>query len=137
MESTLPQVTMTLNMFCRSRINPELSAYKNIDGIHNFELTSLAPLGCKVQIHEKPRNRVTYAPRSVYGWYIGQSVHNYICYSCYNIDTGGKVGGGWGTYYTIAFFLGFMTMPNYITNSYIDKHMDRYEYMKLPLDIIP
>ena len=49
----LPQVTITLNMLWRSRQNPELSAHEQVDGIHNFELTPLAPLGCKFQIHEK------------------------------------------------------------------------------------
>ena len=41
----LPQVTMTLNMLRRSRLNPGLSAYEQVDGIHNFERTPLAPLG--------------------------------------------------------------------------------------------
>ena len=49
----LPQVTMAFNMLRRSRLNPELSAYEQVDGIHNFERTPLAPLGCKVQIHKK------------------------------------------------------------------------------------
>ena len=49
----LPQVTMTLNMLRRSRLNLGLSAYEQVDGIHNFEQISLAPLGCKVQINKK------------------------------------------------------------------------------------
>ena len=49
----LPQVTMTLNMLHISRLNPGLSDYEQVDGIHNFERTSLEPLVCKVQIHEK------------------------------------------------------------------------------------
>ena len=32
----LPQVTMTLNMLQWSRLNPELSAYEQVDGIGNF-----------------------------------------------------------------------------------------------------
>ena len=32
----LPQVTMTLNMMRRSRLNPGLSAYEQVDGIHNL-----------------------------------------------------------------------------------------------------
>ena len=32
----LPQVTMTLNMLQRYRINPGLSSYEKVDGIHNF-----------------------------------------------------------------------------------------------------
>ena len=33
----LPQVTMTLHMLQRSRLNPGISAYEQVDGIHNFE----------------------------------------------------------------------------------------------------
>ena len=32
----LPQVTMTLNMLRRSRLKPWISAYEQVDGIHNF-----------------------------------------------------------------------------------------------------
>ena len=85
----LSQVTMTLNMLRRSRLNPGLSAYGQVDGIHNFERTPLAPLGCKVKINEKPHKRLTYASHSVGGWYLGPAVHHYRCYTCYNIDTGG------------------------------------------------
>ena len=106
----LPQVTMTLNMLWRSRLNPGISAYEQVNGIHNFERTSLAPLGCKVQIHEKPHKKLTYAPQSVDGWYLGPAVHHYICYTCYNIDTGGET-----TPDTIAFFAAFMKIPDYST----------------------
>ena len=101
---------MTLNMLRRSRLNPWLSAYEQADGIHNFEQTPLAPLVCKVQIHEKPHKRLTYAPHSVDRWYLGPAVHHYRCYTYYNIDTGGET-----TPDTIAFFPTFMKMPNYST----------------------
>ena len=108
-----PQVTMTLNMLWRYRLNAGLSSYEKVDGIHNFEQTPLAPLGCKVQIHENPHNWFTYAPHSVNGWYLGPSVHHFIWYTCYNIDTGGET-----TPDTIAFFPSFMKMSNYSTSDY-------------------
>ena len=61
-----------------------------------------------MQIHEKPHKRLTYAPHSVDGWHLGTAVHHYICYTCYNIDTGGET-----TPDTIAFFPEFMKIPNY------------------------
>ena len=103
----LPQVTMILKMLRRFRLNPELSAYKQVYGIHNFEKTTLAPLGCKVEIYEKSHKRLTYAPYSVNGWYLGPKVHHYICYTCYNIYTGRETIPD-----TIAFFLSVMKMPN-------------------------
>ena len=99
----LPQVTMTLNMLRRSQLNPRILADGQVDGIHNFERTPLAPLGCKVQIHEKYHKQLAYSPHSVDGWYLGPEVHNYRCYTCYNIDTRRET-----TPYTIAFFLAFI-----------------------------
>ena len=105
-ECLLPQVTMTLNMLRRSRLNPGLSAYEQVYGIHNFERTQLSPLGCKVHIHGKPHNQLTYAPHSVDGCYLVSAVHHYRCYTCYNIYNRGET-----TPDTIAFFLSFMKMP--------------------------
>ena len=104
----LPQVTMTLNMLRQFRLNPEISAYEQVDGIHNFEQTPLAPLVCKVQIHGKPTKQLTYATHSVDVWYLGPSVHHYRCYTYYNIDTGGGA-----TPDTIYFLPAFMKIPNY------------------------
>ena len=48
----LPQFNITINMLRQSRVKPGISAYEQVDGIHNFEQTPLSPLGCKVKIHE-------------------------------------------------------------------------------------
>ena len=63
-----------------------------------------------MQIHEKPHKRLTYAPHSVDGWYLGPEVHHYICYTGYKIDTGGET-----TPDKIDFFPEFIKMPNYST----------------------
>ena len=65
-----------------------------------------------MQIHEKPHKRLTYTPHSVDGWYLVPAVHHYRYYTCYNINTGGDT-----TLDTIAFFPGFMKMPNYSTRN--------------------
>ena len=56
----------------------------------------------------KTHKLLTYATHSVYGWYLGPAVYNYICYTWYNIDIGGET-----TPDTIAFFPEFMKIPNY------------------------
>ena len=104
----LPQVTMTLNMLRLSWLNPELSAYEQVDGIHNFEQTPLATLVYKVNVYEKHHKRLTYSPHSVSGCYLGPAVHHYMCYNCYNIDTGGESAPD-----KIAFFPEFMKIPKY------------------------
>ena len=106
---------MTLNILQRSRLNPGLSAYEQVDVIHNFEQTPLAPLGCKVQINEKPHKRLTYATHSVDRRYLGPAVHHYICYTCYNIDTGWET-----TPDTIAFFTEFIKITNYSTRDVVN-----------------
>ena len=104
----LPQVTMTINMLRQYWLNLGLSAYEQVYGIHNFEWTPLEPLVCKVKVHEKTHKRLTYAIHSVDGWYLGPEVHNYRCYTFYNIGTGGE-----NTPYKIYFFLELMKTPNY------------------------
>ena len=52
-------------MLRQSRLNPELSSYKQVDRAQFFECTPLAPLGCKVKNYEKPHQKRTYAPRSL------------------------------------------------------------------------
>ena len=66
----LDQAELTLNMLRTSRINPNLSAYKQLHGIHDFNATPLAPTGTKCIAHEKSSQRGTWAPHGHYGWYI-------------------------------------------------------------------
>ena len=61
-----------------------------------------------MKIHEKTYKRLTYAPHSVNGCYLGPVVDQYICYTCYNIDTGGG-----NTPDKIALLPAFMKITNY------------------------
>ena len=95
-----------------------------------FEQTPLAPLVCKVKIHEKPHKRLTYATHSVDGWYLGPEAHHYLCYTYYNIDTGGET-----TPDTIDFFPEFMKMPNYSTRDmaiHADADLEKYLQTSTP-----
>jgi hypothetical protein len=51
-DALLPQATLTLNLLQSSRLNPQLSAYKHLQGTFYFNRTPLAPPGCKVIIHK-------------------------------------------------------------------------------------
>ena len=48
----------------------------------------LESLEFKVKIYEKLHQQRTYALYSLYGWHIGPPFNLYICYICYNINTG-------------------------------------------------
>ena len=49
------QCDITLNMMRASRLNPRLSAYTQLEGSFNFDATPFAPPGCKLIIHENPK----------------------------------------------------------------------------------
>ena len=67
-DGLLPQDIITLNMFWRYQLNPGISEYEQVEGVHNFYCTPLATLGCRVKINKNPHQQRTYAPHIVYGW---------------------------------------------------------------------
>jgi hypothetical protein len=64
----LPQALITLNLLCRSRINPKLSAHAQLHGAFDYKRTPLAPPGTRVLVHVKPAACKTWAPHAVEGW---------------------------------------------------------------------
>ena len=50
----LDQSMTTLNFVCKSRINPNLSAYEKLFRIFNFNCTQFAPPGKRILVHDKP-----------------------------------------------------------------------------------
>jgi hypothetical protein len=79
----LEQAQLTLNLLRTSRLNPHLSAHAYLFGNFDFNRTPLAPPGTRVVIHEKPRQRASWAYHGVDGWYIGPSQEHYRCVKCY------------------------------------------------------
>ena len=78
-----------MNMLHMSRINPNLSAHKQINGTHDFNATPLAPLGTRCIAHEKSSQRGTWAPHGQPGWYILAAPEHYRCYQIYIRKTQG------------------------------------------------
>ena len=68
---------MALNMLRQSRINPKLSAHDQLFGTFNYNRTPLAPLGTKVIIHEKPKQRASWDPHGKEGWLTGPAMNHY------------------------------------------------------------
>eukprot|EP00956_Cyclotella_meneghiniana_P019401 scaffold33215_cov93-Cyclotella_meneghiniana.AAC.1 len=77
----LPQAEMTLNMLRSSNVSPNVSAYMYAYGTHDYNAHPLAPLGCAVQLFQRPENRGTWSVNSIDGWYIGTSREHYRNYS--------------------------------------------------------
>ena len=58
---------------------PKVCAYAIIHGQHNFMKRPFIPLGCPVQMHNKPDKRGSWDPHSVLRWNLGTSMkHHWI-----------------------------------------------------------
>lgn len=84
------QATMTLNMLRACRFNTKMSAYTALHGEFNYSTTPLAPVGCRVSVHEKPTQRKSWDPHVKLGWYVGPEMNNYRCYKVYIENTGSE-----------------------------------------------
>jgi hypothetical protein len=70
-----------------SCLNPKLSAYNYLFGVHDFNAHPMAPPGIKVIAHEKPAKRASWATHGIDGWYIGPTYKHYRCYRIYATKT--------------------------------------------------
>ncbi|GAX19836.1 hypothetical protein FisN_11Lu298 [Fistulifera solaris] len=86
-DQLIPQAEITLNLMRGSRINPNLSAFAQLNGTFDFNRHPLGPPGTFVLAHEKPGNRTTWSPHALEAWYIGPALESYRCYKVWIIDT--------------------------------------------------
>ena len=83
----LPQAEITINLLRQSNATPTVSAYAHMSGPFDYNKMPLAPMGCKVQVHEKTDKRGTWAFHSVDGWYLSTSHEHYRTHKCHIKDT--------------------------------------------------
>ena len=69
----LPQTEITLNLLCQSNATPTVSAYAYLNGLFDYNIMPLAPMGCEVQVHKKSGSRGSWAYHSVERWYLATS----------------------------------------------------------------
>jgi hypothetical protein len=86
-DKLLPQALLTLNLLRSSRINPQLSAWPQVNGACDYNKTLLAPPGTCVLVHEKPAVCGTWSPHAVDAWYIGPAMQHYHCYCVWVWET--------------------------------------------------
>jgi hypothetical protein len=88
-DKLLPQAEITLNLLRGSRINPNVSAYAQVNGSFNYNRTPLAPPGCQVLAHDKPDKRTTCPPppHGLNGWYVGPALESYRCWKIWIWET--------------------------------------------------
>jgi hypothetical protein len=88
-DKLLPQATITLNLLRKSRINPRMPAYAQLNGHFDFNRTPLAPPGTRIIAHEKPDQRSSWDPPGVDGYYLGPALDQYRCYQVHITKTKG------------------------------------------------
>ena len=70
-------------MLCPSRLNPKLSAYMQVHGNNNFNKNPLAPVGCKIIIHNRTNERPSWFNHGPRGFYVGPAIKHYRNYVCF------------------------------------------------------
>ena len=83
----LRQAEHQLNMLRKSRANPSISAFEQMNGPHNFDANPFAILGCAVEMHVMPKNRRTWEAHTKTGFYLGTSWDHYRCHEVWIKDT--------------------------------------------------
>jgi hypothetical protein len=106
-DKLLPQATNTLNLLRKSRINPRMSAYAQLNGHFDFNRTPLAPPGTRVIAHEKPDQRASWDPHGLDGYYLGSALDHYLCYQVHIKKTKGN-----RIVDTVEFFPATLFMPH-------------------------
>jgi hypothetical protein len=106
-DKLLPQAKITLNLLRKSRIDPRMSAYAQLNGHFDFNRTPLPPPGTRVIAHEKPDQRASWDPHGVYGYYVGPALDHYRCYQVHITKTKGT-----RIFDTVEFFPSKLSMPN-------------------------
>ncbi len=79
----LEPTELTLNLLCQSRVAPKVSAFAHVHGTHNLMQKPFAPIGCAVQTHIKPDNRLSWDTRLEPGFNLGTSMEHHQCFRVY------------------------------------------------------
>jgi hypothetical protein len=82
-DKLLPQAEITINLLRQANAAPAVSAYAYLHGPFDYNKMPLAPLGCRVQVHEKTDQRGTWDFHSVDGWYLSTSPEHYRTHLCH------------------------------------------------------
>eukprot|EP00804_Cyclotella_cryptica_P010817 CCRYP_008749-RA/>CCRYP_008749-RA protein AED:0.21 eAED:0.21 QI:0/0/0/1/1/1/3/0/823 len=82
-DKLLPQAKITINLLRQSNATPTVSTYTHLNGPFDYNKMPLAPMGCRVQVHEKSDACGTWAFHSIDGWYLSTSPEHYRTHTCH------------------------------------------------------
>jgi len=79
----LKPAELTLNILRQSRVTPNVSAFAHVHGNHNYMRKPFTPIGCTIQTHIKPNDRLSWDTRSEPGFNLGTSMEHHRCFRVY------------------------------------------------------
>ncbi len=79
----LEPAELTLNLLRQSRVTPNVSAFAHVQGNHDYMRKPFAPIGCAIQTHLKPDDRLSWDTRSEPGFNLGTSMEHHRCFRVY------------------------------------------------------
>jgi hypothetical protein len=75
-----PQVQDSINLLQRSRIHPNISAYKTCKGCYDWNWYPMAPPSTKAIIFKDTETCISWAPHGLDTWLLGPSKDHYCCH---------------------------------------------------------
>ena len=122
----LHQCELTLNLLRTSRVNPKLSAWAYLNGIHDFNKSPLAPPGTKVVFHKKASNRESWAFHGLEGWYVGPAPEHYRCLRIFVPDKHSEVNSD-----TVKFIPRYIPIPECSIDDHLKKTVNDLVHLLL------
>ena len=83
----LPQTKTTLNTLRQSNATPTVSAYAHMYGNFDYNITSLAPMGCLCHVHIKIDNCNAWDFHTLKGYYLFTSGNHYCTHNMFMKNT--------------------------------------------------
>jgi hypothetical protein len=83
----LEPTELTLSLLRQSKVSPKISAFVHIHGTHDYMQKPFALIGCAVQMHNKPDDRLSWDTRSEPGFNLGTSMEHHQCFRVYVMKT--------------------------------------------------
>jgi hypothetical protein len=79
----LEPTELTLNLLRQSRVAPKILAFAHVHGTHNYMQKPFALIGCVIQTHVKPEDRLSRDKRLEPGFNLGTSMEHHQCFRVY------------------------------------------------------
>ena len=129
----IAQTILAMNLMRPSWINPLISAYTQVHGEFDFNITLIAPIGCKVIVHDRRNERGSWDNHGSHGFYIERAPQHYRNYTCYMRDTKkNRISN------TVEFFPTHCTLPKVTPMDRLTMILqDLHEVLSQPPDTFP